>query len=231
MNYKIAMIDDCANDMNILEGYINNEDFFNDFAIYKFNNYEKLLEDHYDLYFIDIDMPMMNGLEVVKRLENNYQESVVIFYSNRNDLIFETLTTHSIFFIRKNKIECDFNNAVNKIKSILKTKNRNFEVTIDGVVTYVYLDKIIMLEKEKNYIRIYYSNNRTFIIRGSFKDIKKNLDNNCFVFINSGTIINCKHIKNVILPTIVLSNENKVSVSRSRVKEFNSLYMNFIMED
>ena len=57
-------------------------------------------EYDYDLYFLDIDMPV-NGIEIARKIKSYNDNMIVIFVSFRDDLIFEALQTFPYYFLRK----------------------------------------------------------------------------------------------------------------------------------
>ena len=62
-------------------------------------------EEAYDLVFLDIDMPQRNGIDVAKEIVNIKKDTTLIFLSQREDLVFDTLPLHPFGFIRKSRIK------------------------------------------------------------------------------------------------------------------------------
>ena len=57
--------------------------------------------DEISVFFIDIDMPEVNGFEVASYLKKWNRECCIVFVSNKDDLVFQSLVYHPFFFIRK----------------------------------------------------------------------------------------------------------------------------------
>lgn len=59
---------------------------------YKIDCYEHTnIESHYDILFLDIDMPNENGISFAKRYINEY-ETMIVFITNRDDLIYHVFS-------------------------------------------------------------------------------------------------------------------------------------------
>ncbi len=82
---KVILIDDDKELLELLEEYLTN----NDMEVYKANCGEKALEmikeDRFDIAILDVMMPNMNGLEVLKRINNEYNYLPVIMLTAKGD--------------------------------------------------------------------------------------------------------------------------------------------------
>jgi len=82
---KVLLIDDDKELLELLEEYLTN----NDMEVYKASCGEKALEmlkeDRFDIAILDVMMPKMNGLEVLKRINNEYNYLPVIMLTAKGD--------------------------------------------------------------------------------------------------------------------------------------------------
>ncbi|MEQ8224056.1 MAG: response regulator [Candidatus Eremiobacterota bacterium] len=82
---KVILIDDDKELLELLEEYLTN----NDMDVYKASGGEKALEmlkeDRFDIAILDVMMPNMNGLEVLKRINNEYNYLPVIMLTAKGD--------------------------------------------------------------------------------------------------------------------------------------------------
>ncbi|MEQ8170527.1 MAG: response regulator [Candidatus Eremiobacterota bacterium] len=82
---KVILIDDDKELLELLEEYLTN----NDMEVYKANCGEKALEmikeDRFDIAILDVMMPKMNGLEVLKKINNEYNYLPVIMLTAKGD--------------------------------------------------------------------------------------------------------------------------------------------------
>lgn len=82
---KVLLIDDDKELLELLEEYLTN----NDMEVYKASCGEKALEmlkeDRFDIAILDVMMPKMNGLEVLKRINNEYNYLPVIMLTAKGE--------------------------------------------------------------------------------------------------------------------------------------------------
>lgn len=65
--------------------------------IYTFKSGKELLDAQirYDIVFLDIEMPGINGLEVHKKLKDRYMDTIDVFITSHDSYI----ETHYVFFL------------------------------------------------------------------------------------------------------------------------------------
>ncbi|MCM1193508.1 MAG: response regulator [Butyrivibrio sp.] len=75
--------------------------------------YEAACRDSFDLLFLDIEMPGMNGFELAEKLCRECPGTYLVFVSAYENLVFNVFEYDSIWFVRKGNLEeelkgCDF---------------------------------------------------------------------------------------------------------------------------
>ena len=233
MNYTVAIIDDCVNDIvklkRLLQQYNDLDKISFDITTFNHNEYEKLISIEYDLYFLDIDMPNINGINIAEIINRNYQDSKIIFCSMREDLVFDTYSVNSFFFIRKSNIEQDVNNAYIKLSNSNKRLNNIFKCT-NEIINY---RDIIYLYKDNNYIVLHTKNNRIVKERVNLKAVINQFENNGFIEIYHGTLVNVRWIKRIDKNEnkLILKNNQEQFISKRKIKNVCSLFHKYISED
>ena len=212
-----------------------------------------------DLVFLDIQMPVFDGFEVLKRI-NLSRPPVIIFVTAYDqyaiqafevnaldyllkpfgDIRFYTALKRALKFIENNQIaeisrkmaslieshkkieseiSCDdsFQNGNNLSKN--KYRNR-IMVKEAGKISFVDLNEIKWFEALDYYVRIH-TNDTSYIIRESLKDLEKSLDPQKYVRIHRSVIIKFNEIESIIShPTgnfdVLLRDGTKLPLSRKR---------------
>ena len=60
---------------------------------------------NYDVLFLDIVMPDMDGFEICRKIRTWESDTLVVFISSNEELVFQSFEVQPFNFLRKNKIE------------------------------------------------------------------------------------------------------------------------------
>ncbi len=169
----------------------------------------------YDLLFLDIDMPGLNGIKLARHYDKS--NTSIIFVTNKEALVFEAYnSTDSVGFIRKGRLTEDF-------ESVIKRFNRNNQlmhfltVTINSQIYKIRLSDIIYIEKMVNSI-IIHTTDKTYTQRNTLAEMEEKLHSHGFIRVHAGYIVNLDHILQISSNEITLSHSELVPVSRNRLK-------------
>lgn len=212
---KVVIIDDDINFASKLKNYLIS---YNSCFEVEINDYDK----EFELYFLDIDMPEVDGITYARRIKDNYPLSKIIFISYRSDLVFDAIKVFPFSFIRKEKMVEELPMVIDKISELEKDKNKMLDINEKFSLP---INNICYIEKRGSYSYIYTDSNE-YKLRKSLSSIFSFM-NSYFVYINKGTIVNMKYIKEYDKDKIVLNNGNIVYISRSRRSEFIISYLKY----
>lgn len=115
---KIAVVDD--EEMFILSFQKDLDRLFKqnnvDFLITSFTNGNEFMasyeEAKYDLVFLDIDIPYINGIEIASAIRSKKINTELIFVSGHDNFVFESICYAPFRFIRKAELLLDTEEAV-----------------------------------------------------------------------------------------------------------------------
>ena len=163
-----------------------------------------------DLLLIDIDMPGINGFETIRRIKLQNDKTMVIFITNMDLLVYESLKYRPFRFIRKSHLE-ELNEAVLSAVFLLETQTAEFTVPISSVQSVkVKTRDIIYFESLHNNVRLVMKD-REYTYRSTLKVIEKELEGAGFVRIHNGYLLNVKYVH------LIRRAEVEVSVCDNRV--------------
>ena len=171
----------------------------------KFTNPKELLNSNilYDVIFLDIDMPEIDGIEVAKAYDK--KDTLIVFVTNKEALVFDAYnSTNSFGFIRKNKMATDAQSVFNRLKTELLNQ-RTLSVKNGSVITKVNFSDIIYIEKVVNKVLIH-TKEQTYSTRGTIAEVEQILKSSCFVRCHIGFIVNLDYISLITSKDIKLMN-------------------------
>lgn len=146
-----------------------------------------------DLLLIDIDMPELNGFETVKQLETFSDKTLIIFVTNIDYYVYESLKYHPFRYIRKTHLT-ELEEALLSVSLQLKKKNEELDIPINSTQNIrIKIGEIIYFESLHNNVRLITINNE-YIYRSALKTIEAELKGKGFVRIHSGYLLNVRYV-------------------------------------
>jgi len=198
-----------------------------------------LEQDHPQLIFLDIQMPVMDGFNMLKKCSYN---PAIIFISAYDEYAIQAFEANAADYLLKPYTKQRFDNALNKvIKTIADTEM--WESRISSILEAYksktnYLDQITV--KKGHIYKIYdikdidffrmddgiiflYSKGEKVVLDGSLNQLEKRMEPSIFFRVHRNAIVNLKRIKEVIpwgqgRLTLNFGESGKVHISRDKVK-------------
>lgn len=210
---NIAIVDDQIEFISFFEKVLKK----NNYNIRGFSNPFDFLENsrYFDVVFLDIEMPQINGIELCKLL-NNIDISI-IFITSHTEMMPLAFNKNVIGFIDKANYKKQLDEIIPKIESINNPPFLEFKIT--GIKIKIFFHEIIYITYQFQDVTLHLLNKPDFVIKEcSLKSIVRKLDTQ-FIIINRTTAVNINfpfkykesklHLNNIKL-TVSRRNINKV---------------------
>lgn len=180
--------------------------------------HEYLIENSVDLILLDIEMPIMSGLELLESL--SYLPQVVIT-SSKKEYAFEAFEYDVADFLPKPSNQIRFAKAIEKaidryqrFSAIANSSAENeLYIKEDGRFTRLPYDKILYFENVGDYIKVI-TDERAHVIYGTIKGLDQKLSYPRFLKVHRSFIVNLDKIKDIEDNTLVI-NKKVIPVSRA----------------
>lgn len=205
MKIKCILIDDEPLAIKVLQNYFTN---FSDFEIIgTFNNALEALEfinnNGVDAVFLDINMPMMTGFELISLIENKTR---VIITSAFREFAVESYDLDVLDYLLKpiplprfvkciNKITAEFN-----LKNNIKIENQRIDshifIKVDKKMIKINIDEILFIEGMKEYIKVI-TVDKTYITHKSLTSLSDELPSDRFIRIHKSYTIAIDKAKSI----------------------------------
>jgi two-component system LytT family response regulator len=196
-------------------------------------------EHNPDLLFLDIQMPEMNGFELIQSFdERNFP--AVIFITAYDQYAVRAFEVSAVDYLlkpfdherletavakaRQNLEERGFNERNEQVVKLLKKLNteneflKRFIIKDNGRVIFVPATDVDWIKSDGNYLLIHTAHKK-HIIRDTMKNIETRLDPNKFFRIHRSTIVNIDRIKELQVHfnekhLVILQNGKELILSR-----------------
>ncbi|WDF54190.1 LytR/AlgR family response regulator transcription factor [Mucilaginibacter sp. KACC 22063] len=204
MNIKCIAVDDEPLALQLISEYVSRFPSLN--LIQTFEDAiaaaEFLRHNTIDLLFIDINMPDINGIELVKALEN---KPMIIFTTAYKNFAFEGFELEAIDYLLKPIDIKRFTKAIEKALDFYKYKHAADEDTQQESL-YVYaeykmvkvnLNEVEYIESMEDYIKIHTGGPKPVMTLMPLKKVLEKLPPDSFKRIHRSYIINVNKIKSI----------------------------------
>ena len=231
---KVAILDDNKTALMIsssaVEAFLKEKNA--EYRLFSFSNPLNFLasakEEKFDLSFLDIDMPEMNGLEVANELADICKNGQIIFLSQREDLVFECLKFHPFGFIRKSKLIDDFSLMMNQYyQTISNAESDETKIdVIDKTKTVSFkIKEIVYIEGDRNYQKVVLKDKTSQNIRVALGSLEEKLREHGFIRIHKGYLLNYLYIRSIANDEVYLTTGISLPMSKKRKDEIMKQYM------
>ena len=231
---KVAILDDNKTALMIsssaVEAFLKEKNA--EYQLFSFSNPLNFLasakEEKFDLSFLDIDMPEMNGLEVANELADTCKNGQIIFLSQREDLVFECLKFHPFGFIRKSKLIDDFSLMMNQYyQTISNAESDETKIDIvDKTKTVSFrIKEIVYIEGDRNYQKVVLKDKTSQNIRVALGSLEEKLREHGFIRIHKGYLLNYLFIRSIANDEVYLTTGISLPMSKKRKDEIMKQYM------
>ncbi|KIC01719.1 LytTR family transcriptional regulator [Flavobacterium sp. JRM] len=179
-----------------------------------------LNENTYDIIFLDINMPVISGVELMELQPNRPLTIVTTAYS---DFALSAYENDAIDYLLKPISIEKFAKAITKAKAYFlgkKNKNNNsvkdvLFYRVNGQMTDILLKDIIYIESLGNYMKLFSNKlDMPIIIYGSLSSIATDIDSVNFIQIHRSFIVNTNAIQTLTSRTLTMSNGEVLPIGR-----------------
>jgi len=210
---------------------------------------ERIRADHPDLVFLDVQMPEMNGFDVLDALAPE-ELPLVVFVTAYDQYALNAFQVHALDYLLKPYEDARMLEALDHVKVQLRQKNgthttkrlldmldttkgeRNrtgrIMVRSGGRITFVRVDDVDWIEAQGDYVCLH-TQGKKHLVREKISDMEAQLSPEHFLRIHRSTMINVSRIKEM-QPlfhgeySVMLQDGTRLTMSRSfRDKVFDRL--------
>jgi DNA-binding LytR/AlgR family response regulator len=221
MNYRCIIIDDEMRALDLIENHISKVENWD--VSKKCTNpvhaLEYLNENVIDVAFVDIQMPQINGLDLIRRLSNSEQVVITTAYNNFGAVAYDL---NVIDYLVKPITFERFLQTVKKIEKATLGNQRKadkiLQLKCEGKLININAYDIIYIEGSKEYIKVH-TKIKSFLIHERMHEIEGLLPKAFFKRIHKSFIINKNAVLEFNNEHIVLTNNTTLPISRLKKDE------------
>ena len=196
---------------------------------------EKIKELQPGIVFLDIEMPVMNGFQLLKKTGNiNFN---LIFVTAYDQFAVKAFRFSALDYLLKPIDGKDLKAAVEKalqrnwpqtqqlghlkqqLENAGKTLPDKIALPYQNGVTFTEIKLVIYCESENNYTRIHTTDGNQYMVAKTLGDIQEVLEERNFLRVHRQYLINLDHIKKYVKGEgnyVIMSNNQSIPVARNQ---------------
>lgn len=177
----------------------------------------------YDLIYLDVEMPLMKGLDVAKKLREMEISSLIIYISNYETYCESMIETEPFRFLRKPINDVDlFRKYFMSAYKKLENKKEYYTYSYKKIHHKVNINDIMYFESNNR--KIYMHTNGNFpddVFYDQLDNVQKDLESkSCtFIRIHQSYLVNNTYINTAQHDIVILVNGTELPISEKRQKE------------
>lgn len=180
----------------------------------------------YDLVFLDIEMPEMDGITLAKRLRKLHNDVPIIFLTSHIEFALEGYEVNALRYLTKPV-------DMSKLREVLSYTLRQMQeqriiwVKDDLCEKKIYIKDILYMESQNQNVLISTTTD-TYSVRYNLSDYEEELRKDDFFRIHRGYLVSLGHVKSIGKGEVLLDDETILPVSRSKEKALKEALWHYI---
>lgn len=199
--------------------------------------YKLITQHNPDLVFLDVEMPLMNGIELLQSLPRiNFQ---VIFTTAHQHYALQAIKMNALDYLLKPIDIDELTEAIQKcidrkqqqgadlINTFLQqlkpaTSVKKISIPSNDTTQFIPVSEIIRIEAQSNYSMVYFTSRPKLLVAKTLKEFEEQLLQYDFLRVHNSHLINMAHVigyKNQDGGYVIMQGNDVIEISRRKKQE------------
>lgn len=199
------------------------------YKLVEFASGEEVLDyqgGHLHLLFLDVEMGEINGIDVLRTLEDSDNIWRIVFISNHEEAVWDAFSIKTLEFARK---PVEYRQIEKWISVTIRENKENvlLEYLVGTEKRYKTLAEIFCLEAAGNYTYLHGKNEKE-LVNDNLKQWQGRMEELPFVRVHKSYVINMQHVQRWESDKVTLVNKVELAIGRRFAKEAKEKYLRFV---
>lgn len=189
---------------------------------------EAMQSEQCDLLLLDIDMPLMSGLDIAKSLRELSCKPLLVFVTSHDELVYDSFLYHPFGFIRKSHLDQELKKVLEDCKQEIRSREKHFCFHLPSGDIRLNLQEILYFESDGNYLKIY-TEKKNYRFRETLSAVDNALSDSGFIRVHKGFLVNQEAVKIIGSAEVELVNGERIPIGRIYLETAKKKLMEYIM--
>lgn len=204
-----------------------------DLTLHTFTDGHELLDTAdvkpYDLVFLDIEMPAMDGITLAKELRKKNASTYIVFLTGHVEYAIEGYEVNALRYLTKPVQE---DKLTDVLSYVLKEKQARKQLVIktDGEEIRIDAADIIYMEAQNKYVMIYTTKGE-YLVRYNLADFEDELKDYGILRVHRSYLVSLSKVKKIGSADCTLAKNYNVPVSRSNIRPLKDALLTYLEKE
>lgn len=188
----------------------------------------------FDLLLLDIDMPGTDGITFAEHLRAENNSIEIIYISNREDRVFDSLRSMPCGFIRKSRFLQDTAEIVELYlkKRAAHSRHPRLVLHTQNGMESVQLEQIVYVEGVGKYQNILLRDSAVPLqVRRSMQELESELSSYGFLRVHKGYLVNYRFIRRIDEADLLLTTGQTLPIARRKLGEIKEQFLTLMQRE
>jgi two-component system LytT family response regulator len=193
-----------------------------------------LQEGNFDVLFLDVDMPGLNGFELINKIEEVKFE--IVFTTAYNQFAIDAIRLGAFDYLTKPILIDDLQKCIARLKNfivpkfsdsiphfdLIHTQTEKLLISTNEAFEYLPIESIIILKAEGNYTSVISTTSKSILVAKTLGDYEEQLYRYGFIRVHNSFLVNIKHVRRFVKEDggyLEVTNHHQVFVSKRKKDE------------
>ena len=228
---KIAICEDDIKNQSLLESYL--EEYPADLEWKIFSSGEELLahikedKDYFSLYFMDISLPGIDGIQTCAQIRKRDQKALIVFVTDYKEYVYEVFQVLPFRFLIKPVKKEAFSKVLREAADFLRLHDRRLTFRIRQTMYEIPWGEILYLEGDLRKVHLHTVLGE-YTFYGKLEKLKEQLTPGGFFQCHKSYVVNPEYIRASRETSIILRNGEEIPVSKSFRKKSKEKHLQYL---
>lgn len=184
-------------------------------------------ENRYDVYFMDIEMEGMNGIEAANRIRRQDSRAVIIFVTSHREYVYEVFEALPFRFLIKPVQQNRICTVLREAFEHLRTSRKLFFFKTERAIHQLPYEDILFFEGRGRKVLLH-TKDGSLSFYGKISDVMEVLDSQIFCRIHASFIVNMEYIRSIDEKSVRMAGGEDLPISRTYRSEVRQKHLDFI---